>query len=264
MGFSSKSAFSDPVAGRLRGCLRILLFGVVVLFLASVRVSAITKGLSAQSPSRPAAEDLKQKLARRVRFTPKSASPLEQLIEVAKAFRIPMGIEWREPQTCQSVSPPADRDRTIKEVLVAILAACPPQRLTVGKGLVHVYPLDAPAAPNILEFRIRRFEIKRENLFVAQYLLRHAIDKRLHPERYSGSYNGGTGFPPDHIFSVPNVSFSGENVRVRHILNAIARANGKALWLARTRANPGRPLAEIYSDRRALATIWRFIPLEGD
>lgn len=264
MGFSSMSAFTDPVASRLGGCLRILTFGVVVLFLASVSVSATTNGFSAQSPSRPAAEDLKQKLARRVRFTPKSTSPLEQLIEVAKAFHIPMGIEWREPPTCQSVSAPAGRDRTIKEVLVAIVAACPSQRLSVGKGLVHVYPLDAPAAPNILDFRIRRFEVKGENLFIAQYLLRLAIDKRLHPERYSGGYNGGTGFPPDHIFSVANISFAGENVRVRHILNTFARANGNALWLARTRANHGRPLAEIYNDRRALVTIWRFIPLEGD
>ena len=263
MGFSSKSAFRDPVAKRLRGGLRILLFGVVVLFLANVRVSATAKGLSAQPPSRSAAEDLKQKLARRVRFTPKSPSPLEQLIEVAKAFHIPMGIEWREPQNCQSVSPPADRQQTIKEVLVAIVAACPAEKLIVGKDLVQVYPVRPSAAPNILNLRLRRFEIKGENLFVAQYLLRLAIDKRLHPERYSGSYNGGTGFPPDHIFSVANVNFSGENVRVRHILNAIARANGNALWLARI-PNGGRPLTEVYNDRRALVTIWRFIPLEGD
>lgn len=264
MGFSRKSAFRDPVASRLRGCLRILLFGVVVLFLASVRVSATTNGLSAQSPSRPAAENLQRKLARKVRFTPKSASPLEQLIEVAKAFHVPMGIEWQEPQDCRSGPLPAEIDGTIKKILVAILAPCPSQRLTVGKDLVHVYPVPASAAPNILDLRLRRFRVKDENLFIAEYLLRRAIDAKLHPEKFSGGYNGGTGFTPDHVFSVENINFVGENIRIRHILDAIARANGNALWLARTRPNPDRPLAEIYNDRRALVTIWRFIPLGSD
>lgn len=264
IGFSRKSAFRDPVASRLRGFLRILTFGVVSLFLVAIQVSATTKRFSTKPPPRPAAEDLKQKLARRVRFTPKSVSPLEQLIEVAKAFHIPMGIEWREPQTCQSVSPPADRDRTIKELLVAILAACPAEKLTVGKDLVHVYPVGARAAPNILDLRLRRFRVKDENLFIAEYQLELAIDRRLHPEKFSAGYNGGTGFPPKHVFSVVNISFSGENVRVRDILDAIARLNGNALWLARIRANPGRPLAEVYSDRRALVTIWRFIPFDND
>jgi hypothetical protein len=262
MRFSRKSAFKDPVASRLRGFLRILTFGVVSLFLGAIQVSATTKTFSTKPPPRPAAEDLKQKLTRRVRFTPKSASALERLIEVAKAFHIPMGIEWREPQNCRSGPLPAEIDRTIKEVLVAILAPCPSQRLAVGKGLVHVYPVGAGAAPNILDLRIRRFEIKRENVFVAQFYLRIAIDKRLHPERYSGGYNGGTGFPPKHVFSVDNISFSGVNARVRDILDAIARSNGNALWLARTRVNPGVPLAKVYNNEDALVTIWRFIPLE--
>ena len=236
----------------------------MVFFLAGACASATVRQIGVQaSSSGTAAEHLQQKLARRVRFVPKSASPLDQLIEVAKAFHIPMGIEWREPQDCRSVSPNADNDRTIKEVLIDVLAACPSQRFTIGKDLVHVYPVGA-RMPNILDLRIRRFEIKRENVFVAEYLLRLAIDKRLHPERYSGGYNGGTGFPPHHVFSVDNISFFGENVRVRHILNAIARANGNALWLARTPAHPSQGLAETYSDQRAIVMIWRFLPLAED
>jgi len=87
----------------------------------------------------------------------------------------------------------------------------------------------------------------------------------LHPEKYTGGYNGGYGFPPDHVFAIDNVTFSAKNIRVRNVLDGIVRSNGNALWLVKLKAaslNRRVSLSRMYPDREALVRIWDFIPLK--
>jgi len=132
---------------------------------------------------------LSHKLEQKVQFRPKAGAPLDQLIEVAKTFDIPMGIEWSESAKCQ-VSPAGFRtEATVGDLLKTIVRLCPAQTLTVEQGIVHVHSRFARHPHNILNLRVWRFHIKDGSVYDAEYELRLAIDMQLHPQKFAGGYN---------------------------------------------------------------------------
>jgi hypothetical protein len=87
----------------------------------------------------------------------------------------------------------------------------------------------------------------------------------FHPEKYTGGYNGGYGYPGDDTLSIPNISFSRRNIAVRDVLNRIVKANGNSLWVVRLTAadiNPRVPFSRTYKDRDAIVQIWRILELK--
>lgn len=74
--------------------------------------------------------------------------------------------------------------------------------------------------------------------------------------------------PPDHVFTIPNITFSGCDLSVREILNKIVENNGNALWLVRLEPREfagrkpyweGKPLDE--QGHSPVNGRWQFIPL---
>lgn len=98
--------------------------------------------------------------------------------------------------------------------------------------------------------------------------LRTAINLSFYPELFENGFNGGYGYPHNHVFTIPNITFSGHDLSIREILNKIAENNGNALWVVRLKPGEfagckpyweGKPLNEHrhspVNGRR------RFIPL---
>jgi hypothetical protein len=63
------------------------------------------------------AQSLNQKLLQKTEFKPKAGAPLDQLIEIAKTFDIPMGIEWAESAKCKVSPAGVQSEETVRALL---------------------------------------------------------------------------------------------------------------------------------------------------
>ncbi len=183
--------------------------------------------------------DINAKLAQEANFVPQSEAALDQLIEVAKHFKIPMGIEWAEPANAPNLPLALGRGATVEELIVAILQQTHGYQLTTKNGVLHIYrPALASDPRSLLNLRIPKFSLKKQNLFAARAALRLAVEMTLHPEEYSEGYVSDSGYPPGHVFDGNNITFHSSNVAVREILDRLIAASGNALWVAWLNHNP--------------------------
>ena len=239
---------------------------IILLFAAAQTFCLSPKTIYAQSRSAqgwPAS--FQQRLQQKVEFTPTAETPLEELITVAKTFDIPMGVEWNEPTKCQRSMSRSTAKATVLQLLIGIVGRCPDQSLEVGNGMVHIRSRRFLSRLNILNLRLRRFQVRNVSLFTAEHDLRIAIDEKLHPQEYANGYNGGYGYGPGDVFAIPNVTFSGANVSVREVLDGIARSNGNAIWIVRLNEatlKSETSLARAYSNWEAVVLIWHFVPIK--
>jgi hypothetical protein len=211
------------------------------------------------------AHSLNQKLEQKTQFRPKAGAPLDQLIEVAKTFHITMGIEWAESAKCNASPAGFQTAQTVRQLLQSIVRSCPDQTLTVQQGIVHVHSRFARHPHNILNLRLWRYHVKEGSVYDAEFELRMAIDMELHPEKYTGGWNGGHGSPRDEVLGISNISFSGRNIAIRDVLDRIVKTNGNSLWVVRlTTASLDRrvPFSKTYNDDDAIVRIWELVPLK--
>ena len=71
-------------------------------------------------------ESLEEKLATVTDYVPKATSPVDQLVEVARRYKIPMGIEWSARENAApSDKAPTAKKRTVKELIEQIASVSP-------------------------------------------------------------------------------------------------------------------------------------------
>lgn len=218
------------------------------------------------------AETLEEKLLTATVYVPEAAGPLEQLIEVAQRFKLPMAVEWVEragtikPET---TALPARR-RSVKELLLEIASVSTEHKMEVEGGLVRVYSPVASVHPfNFLNVRLKSYDVFDGDIFEAEDQLRWAIRFTLEPEKYRDGYAGGHGHGSGSVFEMPRFTLSGSDLTIREVLNRIALAQGNALWVATIRSED-LDGPEPYWKRKALdgedageVHGWRFLPLAG-
>src|SRR6266545_2071775 len=214
------------------------------------------------------AQSLEEKLGTVTDYVPKANTPLDQLVEVARRFKIPMGIEWVESAaTATPDKTPPSGKRSVRELIEEIASVSPEHRIEVDDGLVRIYsPTEAVHPFNFLNIRLKSYNVKDADLFAAEDQLRWAIRFTLEPEKYLYGYGGGYGHGTPHIFEIPKFTLSGSDLTIREILNRIALAQGNALWVATIKS------ADLAGDepcwRRKgvdggvpVTSAWRFLPL---
>lgn len=224
--------------------------------------------------SQAVSQDIESKLSRKADFIPSGKSALDQLIAVAQHYRIPMGIEWVEQSNSAEIDaalPTRESSPTVRDLLQAIVSRLPGYELTVQNEIVHVAPpVFAVDADNFLNVQIEEFRIKKESLFDAKEQLRLLIDMTLHPEKYEGGYVGGYGGAPDDAFAKNDITFVGEDLTVREILDGLVKASGNALWVAelnpddfKAAAKPSGAKVTKNSNQEGAQSKyqWRFVPL---
>jgi hypothetical protein len=232
--------------------------------LAGLRLSALVLLLATSLN----AQDLSSRLSQPASYQPKTTTTLQQLIEVAQHYRIPMGIEWiEEPTTDPVLLPEPVKRGTVTDLIVVILQNSPGYLAQQRDGVLQIAKTDFLDNPeNFLNLRLPEFQIQDANVFDAESLLRIHILLKLHPGRgFGGGYGYGT--PRDDGFDKPTVTFAGNDLKVREILNKIVVGNGNALWVvqfdsvqkmsgrhfrAQTSLNDGQTLPDFH---------WNFIPL---
>jgi len=207
---------------------KVLVFSLLIACAIQAQVTATREQSSSTQLS------LEAKLALMANYVPESKEPREQLIEVAKRFKIPMGIEWVEQSAIISKPLSLETDATVQHLISAILQQIPEYQQTIENGVLHVSQAAfASEAQNQLNLRISRFSVTDRNLLEAQSSLRLAIEMTLYPDEYTEGYISDSGYPPGHVFTLNTITFKGSNLTVREILDSLIKANDNALWLAR-------------------------------
>jgi hypothetical protein len=214
------------------------------------------------------ARSLDERLNQQTDFIPQSASPAEQLIEIAQQFKIPIAIEWLEANELSKSTLVFNRG-SVLDLIKAVMQQSPEQQLIIEDRILYISAPTVISHPlNFLNLRIESYEVKNESLFGAEDMLRININMMLYPELYKNGYNGGYGGGYPHAFWKKNITFSGENLTIREILTKIAEKSGNALWIVRLKPDEfagdkpnwaGIPIDEY--GHSPLNTRWRFIPL---
>jgi hypothetical protein len=214
-------------------------------------------------------ESLEEKLGTVTDYVPKATAPVDQLVEVARRFKIPMGIEWVErTATVAPEKMPSSGKRTVRELIEQIANASPEHRIEVDNGLVHIYsPTEAMHPFNFLNIRLEDYYVKHGDLFAAENQLRWAIRFTLEPEKYVNGYNGGYGHGANHIFQIPKMTLSVSDVTIREVLNRIALAQGNALWVTTIKSEELEGDEPCWRRNRVdcgdlpVTSAWHFLPL---
>jgi len=215
-------------------------------------------------------QTLKQKLAQKATFVPHAGPPVEQLIDIAHKFEIPMAIEWLTDQNAPVKLPFDSRPRKVGQLIQDIIDQSPGRRAKVEGGLLHVFsPAELSNSLNFLNLRIAKYEVRNGSLLGAEAWLRTKINMLLYPERYREGFGGGYGSAPDDPFWAKNIDVSGENLTIREILTRIAQANGNALWVVtidpdELKGNKPRweGVPPNESGHSPINYRWKFIPLK--
>ena len=231
------------------------LFQILLLILFLVAGSTLAVG-----------QDLESKLSQKTDFVPSATSTKERLIEVARHYDIPMGIEWVNLTNAPASHSPLTKQSTVRDVINSILRDAPGYKLEIKAGVINIFDQSLKLNPrNFLNIRIPEYHVDKENIFGAQALLRFRIHQALNPERYQRGSNGGFGYgvPRTDTFDIKNISFSVKNATVRDILNGIVGANGKALWvvdLVPSKSMNAQPFFAQDQSGTNVDFVWRIVP----
>ena len=211
-------------------------------------------------------ESLEEKLGTVTDYVPKATAPVDQLVEVARRFKIPMGIEWAEREGAAAAEKISfSRKRTVRELIEHIASVSPEHCVIVDDGLVRVYSPTQAAHPfNFLNIRLKNYYVKHGDLFAAQDQLRWAIRFTLTPEKYLNGYGGGYGHGANDIFEIPKFTLSVSYVTIREVLNRIALAQGNALWVTTIKNKElegDEPCWRRDGGDISVTSAWHFLPL---
>jgi hypothetical protein len=218
------------------------------------------------------AASLEEKLSATTDYVPAAAAPVEQLVELAQKFKLPMAVEWVErPAAARPEQALPARRRSVRELIEAIIAAAAPEHaVTVEGGLVRVFSPAAAAHPfNFLNIRLKSYHVQDGDLFAAEDQLRWAIRFTLVPQKYRGGYGGGYGHGADSVFEFPRFTLSAADVTIREVLNQIAEAQGNALWVVTLKGVEMEGRKPYWSGKdpdeltEPLTSRWHFCPLSG-
>jgi hypothetical protein len=215
------------------------------------------------------AQTLEKRLNQQIDFVPRNASPVEQLIEIAQRFKIPMAIEWLEQTNERSKAMLVFNKGSVLDLIKAVMQQSPEQQLIIEDQILYISAPAVISHPfNFLNLRIESYGVKNESLFGAEDRLRIGINMLLYPELYKNGYGGGYGGGYPNAFWKKNITFSGQNLTIREILTKIAKESGNALWIVQLKPDEftadkpkwvGIPINEY--GHSPLNTRWRFIPL---
>src|SRR5438309_1603215 len=87
------------------------------------------------------ATDLQSQLDRRVKsYRISSESFIGALVQVARDFQIPMGIEWVDMPPPERLITLTWKDTTAREVLRSILSRQPGYEISIRRGVAHIRP----------------------------------------------------------------------------------------------------------------------------
>jgi hypothetical protein len=140
-----------------------------------------------------AAQTVREKLQQPTDYRPRATAPDEQLIEVARHFKIPMAIEWLDEKTVTGELAELRFDKgSVFDLIRAIVDHAPQENLLVEDRIVRIFPPSAfDYKFNFLNLRLRHYCVSDESVLGANFGVRLGIDMMLYPEEFKHGFTGG-------------------------------------------------------------------------
>jgi hypothetical protein len=181
-----------------------------------------------------AAQTVGEKLQQQTNYRPRATAPDDQLIEVARHFKIPMAIEWLDEKPAMDQIADLEFDKgSVLDLIKAIVDRAPQENLIVEDRIVRVFPPSAfDSRLNFLNFTLDHYCVSDETVLGADFSLRIGIRMMLYPEDFKHGFGGGYGGDGE-LFWVKAINICVDHAAVRALLTEIAAQSGKAAWMAR-------------------------------
>jgi hypothetical protein len=180
-----------------------------------------------------AAQTVREKLQQKTVYRPRATEPDEQLIEVARHFKIPMGIEWldEKPATGELAELRFDKG-SVLDLIRAIVDRAPQENLIVEDRIVRIFPPSAlDNKLNFLNLRLEHYCVSDECVLGANFEIRMCIDTMLYPKEFENGSAGGYGGGAELLW-LRAINLCVDNPSIRELLTEIAAQSGKAAWMA--------------------------------
>jgi hypothetical protein len=217
--------------------------------------------------SRQGAADI---LSKRIeQFDSTKTRMADQLIELASALKIPMGIETSYVPEEKSSSEIHLKGVSGQDVLREILRQNPGYSWEITQNVVHVFNNSLVYdVKNYLNILLPQYRMQNEDLLGASEWLHSCIRMYLYQERIRSGEQGHGPQPPG--WDVWNLSLDLHDVTVREILNKLVLMNGNSLWISCIDQTKTIDRGTYFAQRRYLSAgpqpvkdfHWDLIPLE--
>jgi len=221
-------------------------FKVVTILTVLVAMAATPLAHTRQPPKPRRAQEAMKRHREKTRGT---VTTREALLEVLRSQGVPGGIII--PSQCDE--PPRHRrpsGSSLRELLNSIVAADPQYQWRIDGGMVNLIP--AGYVSTLLKVRIARFRaehVRTPNEALGKLFDTPEVQKAMtDPAVGSRLLRGGIGYydpNPDASGGIKTFSVSRDNVTVREALNAIAHADGRAVWVYKQGRCKGSSFFEI-------------------
>jgi hypothetical protein len=216
----------------------------------SVRLLIMLLSLAVPVTSQTVAE----KIGQQTNYQPRANAADEQLIEVARHFKIPMALEWLEEKPATNQLPELKFEKgSVLQLIKAIVDRAPQENLIVEDRVVRVFAPSAFNSPlNFLNLRLDRFCISNESVYGANFEVKVGIDTMLYPEKFKDGFNGGYGGGDESLW-IKGINICVDNRPIRELLTEITAQSGKAGWVAHLKPE------ELKGDK----PFWKGMPLDN-
>jgi hypothetical protein len=198
-------------------------------------------------------QDLQTKLHSRIESYALDANDFARaLLAIADKFNLPMGVEWvTTAGTMQKVNL-SWNNATVQQILDTVVKAQPGYSLEISGDVIHIFPEERNTGPkNFLSLKIDKFEVHNEVIEIANRKLHTVLKAKISPPITSPK--GPIGIVSSQGMNIgdPEFSLALQNVTVRDILDNLARASDRKIWVVTFIESP--PKLTAY---RQTTTLW--------
>lgn len=178
------------------------------------------------------AQTLRDRLNQPTDYRVRAAEPSEQLVEVAKHFKMTIGIEWYDAGE-EKLAESNFTKGTVLDLIKAIVARAPHEQVIVEDRIVRVFPTEVLNHKlNFLNLRLEHYCVSDECVLGANFDIKIGIDRMLYPEKFKHGYGGGYG-GGEWLLWIKSINICVENATLRELFNEIVSQSGQAGWMAR-------------------------------
>lgn len=145
-----------------------------------------------------------------------------------------MGIEWVSQPSARARIDLSFKHTTVQQVLQAIVNAQPGTKMVTRRGIVHIFsPELIPDRENPLKLSINGFEVRNVRAELASRQLHETVKRTLYPTKPQQGLGRGGGVASSGASNVddPTISVKLKNPTVEDVLDAIASASARKIWI---------------------------------
>jgi hypothetical protein len=182
---------------------------------------------------------------------------VDGLGRVARKFSVPMGITWVNAPPARTPFTLHWKEATVEKILATVVQTQPGYEMQISNGVVHISSTTISPEQNFLLLRIRTFVAHHEVVQMAQRELRLLVQSTVAPPKA-----GRGGIAGSLITNVgePKIDIDHNDATVQDILDAIATASAKKIWVVTFSADR---VPTVTGFRRTL-TLWNNYPIPDE